>query len=239
MHDLPRLLRELARRITEEDPGEPFARRLCRAAVDLLGCDGGALTLGYTEKVRVTLAATDPVAEGLESAQEVVQQGPGSDAYTSSRYQRLVIGPEGPRDPRWPLLDLHRLVDGRTTLTVHAVPVRQRADTVGVLTLWERGGTTSVDPESAELVAGILAAALSERLEEEDGALVESWAQRAEIHQAAGFVVAQLGLSVDDALALVRAQAYVRGRTMTQTARDIIERRLTFSDGPGDGISTT
>ncbi|MFQ6171613.1 ANTAR domain-containing protein [Oryzobacter sp. R7] len=238
MHDLPLLLTELARRIAEDDRGEPFARRLCRAAADLLGCEGGALTLGHGADARMTLAVTDSVAEALESAQEVVQQGPGTDAFTSSRYQRLVVGPDGGRDARWPLLDLRHLIEDRPVV-IHAVPVRQRASTVGVLTLWERERPTALDPESAELVAGILAAALSERLEQEDGALVESWAERAEIHQAAGFVVAQLGLPVDDALALLRAQAYVRGTTMTQTARDVIQRRLTFREEPEDGIQAT
>lgn len=238
MHDLTRLLSALARRIAEEDQAHTFAERLCLAAVDLLECDGGTLTLGSTDGARVTLAATDEMAEAIESIQEVVQQGPAPDAYVASQYQRLVLDGHTEIDDRWPLLDLRHLGDGHA-FVVHAVPVRQRSATVGVLTLWERGRTTTLDPESAELVASILAAALSERLEEGDGGLVESWVEHAEIHQAAGFVVAQLGVPVDDALALVRAQAYVRNQTMTQTARDIIERRLTFSEAPEEGIETT
>lgn len=237
MHDLARILAELSRRIADHPPGVALAERLCLSAVDLLDADGGAITLAYTEHNRLTLTVTDPVAEAIEGLQDVVQQGPGVEAYTVSDYRSFVVDREAGPDARWPLLDLSAL-DDQGPVVIHAVPMHQGTATVGVLTLWQRGRTSSVDPDTALLVASVIAAALAEQLHDEAGALAESWAERSMVHQAAGFVVAELRVPTDDALALVRAQAYVRGQSMTQTARDIIERRLTFSGGPDEGNET-
>jgi hypothetical protein len=42
-------------------------------------------------------------------------------------------------------------------------------------------------------------------------------------------VVAQLGVGVDDALALLRAHAYAHERKLTDIAKDVVDRRLDFS----------
>lgn len=48
------------------------------------------------------------------------------------------------------------------------------------------------------------------------------------IHQATGMVMAQIGGTMDDALVALRAHAYGSGRTLTETARDIVQRRLSL-----------
>ena len=65
------------------------------------------------------------------------------------------------------------------------------------------------------------------------------WSERAEVHQATGMVVAQLGLPEEDALALIRAHAYSRDQSVGRTAKDIIEHRLTFSGSPDEEIEST
>jgi len=55
-----------------------------------------------------------------------------------------------------------------------------------------------------------------------------SWGNRAEIHQATGMVVAQLGISAADALARVRAHAFAEQRRLGEVARDVVARRLRF-----------
>ena len=45
-------------------------------------------------------------------------------------------------------------------------------------------------------------------------------------------VAAQLGVPVDEALSLIRAHAFVIGRSVTDLARDIVDRRLRL--GPDD-----
>ena len=48
------------------------------------------------------------------------------------------------------------------------------------------------------------------------------------IHQATGFVIAQLGVSAEDAHALIQGQALTEKRPMSEIAEDIVSRRLKF-----------
>jgi AmiR/NasT family two-component response regulator len=52
---------------------------------------------------------------------------------------------------------------------------------------------------------------------------------RAEIHQAAGMVLAQLGVSAIDALARMRAYAFVEQRLLSEVAHDVVSRVLRFT----------
>ncbi len=57
-----------------------------------------------------------------------------------------------------------------------------------------------------------------------------SWSKRAEIHQATGMVVAQLGVSPTDAFARLRAHAFTQGTTLAEVARAVVARRLRFTE---------
>jgi hypothetical protein len=52
----------------------------------------------------------------------------------------------------------------------------------------------------------------------------------AAVHQAAGMVSVQLGVSVADALVRLRAHAFAADRPLTQVAREVIARTLRFDD---------
>ncbi len=51
---------------------------------------------------------------------------------------------------------------------------------------------------------------------------------RPEVHQATGMVLAQMGISARDALARMRAHAFVTGALLSDVAADIVGRRLWF-----------
>jgi AmiR/NasT family two-component response regulator len=51
---------------------------------------------------------------------------------------------------------------------------------------------------------------------------------RAEVHRAAGMVMAQAGVTIEDALVRLRAYAFSSGRSLTEVASDVVERRLRF-----------
>ena len=55
-------------------------------------------------------------------------------------------------------------------------------------------------------------------------------AHRAEVHQATGMVSVQLGVSAAEALARMRAYAFVHNRLLIDVARDVVARRLRFSE---------
>lgn len=52
---------------------------------------------------------------------------------------------------------------------------------------------------------------------------------RRTVHQAIGFVIAQLGVAPDDAELLIQGQAYAEDRSMREIAEDILARRLSFT----------
>jgi hypothetical protein len=56
--------------------------------------------------------------------------------------------------------------------------------------------------------------------------------QRSEVFQAQGMVSVQLGTSLTDAMARLRAHAYVEDRTLGDVARDVVARKLSFDSGP-------
>jgi hypothetical protein len=53
---------------------------------------------------------------------------------------------------------------------------------------------------------------------------------RVEVYQAAGMVIAQLGVTAAEALVRIRGYAYAHDTTASRVAYDIIERRLRLAD---------
>lgn len=240
MADVDDLLVRLAQRLAGvADSGRSLPERLCRAAAATLDCDGGAITLEYTHVERVTLSATDDTALLVEQAQDVMGQGPGHDAFDTGVYHRFdLLDLDGP-DPRWPLLESDALTS-LAPLVIHAVPMLQDGDAViGVLTLYQRGRDRDIDVDAALIVARVTATALLS-----DGPTMQDagqgpWAERAEVHQATGMVVAQLGMHEEDALALLRAHAYSHDQSLGVSAHAVVTRQLTFSENPDQEIEST
>ena len=233
---LARLASGLARGAAE---GLPLPDRLCHAAASTLGCDGGAITIAYTHVERVTLCATDDTARLLEETQDVVGQGPGPDAFTTGTYARFdLLDVDGP-DPRWPLLESDTLT-ALAPLVVHALPMGEGGERVlGVLTLHQHGTDREIDLDAALIVSRVVAAALLA-----DGPSMQEaghgpWSERAEVHQATGMVVAQLGVPETDALALLRAHAYSHDQSLALTAHAVIARTLAFTATPDQEIEST
>ena len=240
MADVDDLFARLAQGLARvADSGLPLPDRLCRSAVALLGCDGGAVTMAYTHVERVTLCATDDTALAIEEAQDVMGQGPGPDAFTTGAYSRFdLLDVDGP-DPRWPLLESPALT-ALAPLVIHALPMGEGEDRVlGVLTCYQRGTDRDIDLDDALIVARVVAAALVADEPSMHDSEHGPWSERAEVHQATGMVVAQLGVRERDALALLRAHAYSHDQGVSATAGDVIARRLTFSANTAHEIEST
>jgi hypothetical protein len=123
---------------------------------------------------------------------------------------------------------------------VFAMPVLVAGEHVGALDFFR---AQPGDLEDQYLAGAIVAAELAgipmlDLLEADLLAAVNdpdsnAWAElhglsRAEVSQATGVLVAQLGVEPAEALVRLRAYAYATGRTSTDVARDILERRLTL-----------
>lgn len=240
MADVDDLLTRLAQGLAEgADAGRPLPDRLCASAARILDCDGGAITLAYTQVERVTLSATDDTALALEEAQEVMGQGPGHDAFTSGAYARFdLLDVDGP-DPRWPMLASNALT-ALAPLVVHALAMGEgEGRVIGVLTLYQRGADRSIDLDAALIVARVLAAALLADEASVHHTAEGPWTERAEVHQATGMVVAQLGVAEGDALALLRAHAFSHDQSVGRSARQVLAHRLTFAHTPDREIEST
>ena len=129
------------------------------------------------------------------------------------------------------MLDLH--VHG-----VYAMPVVVAGEYMGALDLFRnRPGSLVGEEFSGAFVAAELAGLpLLDLLDADMAAAVgdpdsNAWAElnalsRAEVSQATGMLVAQLEVEPAEALVRLRAHAYSTGRSATEVARDIVDRRL-------------
>lgn len=220
------VLAELALHIARLPPEQPLPLRLCSAGATLLGAEGGAVTLTATPGAPYVLATTDTVAERIESLQEVLGLGPRHEAHQTRRSASLDVGvaPDAPSS----LAQEVREAVGE--VRVHSYPMVVSGSVLGVFSVHLAAGVAlSRDDDEAMVVAAIIGGALLRDVDEESSSMLSGWPARAKIHQATGMVIAQLKVSPDDALILIRAHAYAQGTTVAAVASALVERRLVFS----------
>jgi hypothetical protein len=209
-----------------------FLRRLCAAAVPALAASGAGLSVMADNEIRGLTTASDPAAERIEELQFVLGEGPCIDAFATRRPVLIPDLSDGPMG-RWP--GYTPAIRAAGVRAVFAFPLQVGAGRLGVLdvfrarpgplladelrqalTFAEVAVTTLLDGQSA---AGPGTAA--------DG-LDQVMDSRAELFQAQGMVMVQLGIPISDALARIRAHAYAENRPLADVARDIVARRLRF-----------
>jgi hypothetical protein len=211
------------------------AQRCARA----LGVDGVAVSVTPSRGSGELLWATAGASTRFEDLQFTLGQGPGPEVAATGT---AVSVPDLSAEPaaRWPALLSEALA---TEIgAVFCFPLRLGGACLGTMTLQRaRAG-----PLEATLLADawIVAHALSAALIQ----VGESWdafaaAQdsphfyRAAVHQAAGMISVQAGVSLAEALIRLRAYAFRRGRPLLQVAEDVVARRVRFrhddEDEPG------
>jgi hypothetical protein len=119
---------------------------------------------------------------------------------------------------------------------VFALPLQWGAVNLGVLDLYRLQPGALDDGQLRDAIAAADAAALMMlglRTDPDRGGvdwLDDAVAHRAEIHQAAGMVSVQLDVTTAEALARMRAHAFVHDRLLVDVARDVVARRLMFTE---------
>jgi hypothetical protein len=229
------LLVRFARAIATTPPTNALSERLCLASRNLAGADAAALTVAYAETNRVTLFATDTLSARLEDLQEVMGEGPGYSAASNGQLEVCRLGTLAAE--RWPLFSAAALqLVGAATL--HAVPMQPGHQLIGVMTLYQLqhpDTDLAMDVPTLERLAAATGAALMRDPEAVDQDLMDGpWQSRAQIHQATGMVVAQLGLNSDDALAVLKAHAYAGETTLADIAEQVVHRTIHFFNSPDD-----
>jgi hypothetical protein len=174
--------------------------------------------------------ATDPVSLRLEDLAVTSGVGPCFDAFT---YRHPFLVPDLTREQyRWPGFASEALEAG--VAAVFAFPLQIGGARLGVLEChrMEAGSLTSDELADALLLSD---EATETILDDLDGlrpmelpGIVDI---QAEVHQATGFVAVDLGVSLNEALLRIRGYAFAHRLTLSDVARQIIERRLRLEDG--------
>lgn len=209
-----------------------YLQRLCAATVPVLSATGASVNVMADDGVRGLTAVSDPATARIEELQFLSGEGPCIDAFTT---RRPVLVPELGDGAlrRWPGYVPAAYDAG--IRAEFAFPLQVGAARLGVFDVFRaRSG-----PLTAEQLAQALAFAevavttlLDGQATAGAGAAVDGLAgavdSRAEVFQAQGMVMVQLGSTLTEALARMRARAYADGRSLADVARDVLQRRLRF-----------
>lgn len=258
MSDADRLRDELGAVMAGAGTGLAAADRLCRACVDLLEVDGAAISLVHEGASRGTFGSSSALSRRLDSHQFTTGEGPCLDAVRSSA-PVLVPDITDAAEQRWPAFAA--LLGDAGVRAVFALPVLVASTTVGALDLFRRapgplgplalgGGALAAHLAALPLLDLMTQAARRAEAGLEEGDQDEPWSElesleRVEIYQATGMLIAQGGIGPADALVRLRARAFSTGRTASEVAWDVIERRSALAEdgswavpggahGPGD-----
>jgi hypothetical protein len=215
--------------------GVEAADRLCEACVLLFDIDAAAISLVFDGASSGTLGSSSAPARTYDELQFTLGEGPCLDS-VSTRSPVLVADLADPDEARWPIYGpalLSYKIRG-----VFAMPVLVAGEHIGALDLFRAlPGRLDEDHLAGAIVAAELAGVpLLDMMNDDLAAAINdpesnAWAElhalsRAEVSQATGMLVAQLGVEPAEALIRLRAHAYATGRSSTDVARDILDRRL-------------
>jgi hypothetical protein len=215
--------------------GVDAADRLCEACVMLFDIDAAAISLVFDGANSGTLGSSGAPARMYDELQFTLGEGPCLDSITL-KIPILVADLADTIDARWPIYGpalLSHQIRG-----VFAMPVLVAGEHVGALDLFRaQPGDLAGDHLAGAIGAAELASApLLDLMNDDLQAAVNdpqsnAWAElralsRAEVSQATGMLVAQLDVEPAEALVRLRAHAYATGRSSTDVARDILDRRL-------------
>ena len=217
--------------------GVEAADRLCQACVGLFGIDAAAISLVFDGANSGTLGSSGPPARLYDELQFTFGEGPCLDS-VAARGPGMVLDLADPEEARWPAYGPALL--GHEIRAVTAIPIIVAGEFVGALDLFR----AQPGPLRGEDIVGAVAAAelagipVLDLLDADLQAAVgdpnsNAWVElntlsRAEVSQATGMLVGQLEIEPAEALVRLRAHAYATGRSVTDVARDILERRLTL-----------
>jgi hypothetical protein len=204
--------------------------RLCGACPGIVGVNGAGVMLMSGDLPRGSLCTTDEVSQLIEELQYTLGEGPCVDAY---RQDQVVAEPDlaDPVTRRWPAFTPPALRAG--VRAVFGFPLRSGTVHLGALNLYrDSPGPLTGDQHADALVLAEVAARWV--LEAQAGAPPDTVAAELEagadfhfaVHNAAGMVSVQEGISVAEALIRLRAFAFSSDRLLADVARDVIARRL-------------
>lgn len=203
---------------------------ICAACPKIVGVKGAGVMLMSGDIPRGSLCTTDEVSHLIEELQYTLGEGPCVDAYQQNA---VVIEPDlaDPAKRRWPAFTPPAVQAG--VRAIFGFPMSVGSVRLGALNLYRdvAGPLTSEQHADALVVAEVAARWV---LEAQAGAALDTVAEELEVsaefhftvHNAAGIVSVQEGISVTEALIRLRAFAFSSDRSLADVAQDVIARRV-------------
>jgi GAF domain-containing protein len=214
------------RTMTDAHGQQPQLPRFMASVAEVAHADGAAVTLFSPGLVETLTVVSDHAAKAAQDLEFAIGEGPARDTVTRCRPVRA----SGSRlRRRWP--NYGPAVERLGIHSVAAVPVELTGTPLGALTLF---GPHQHDDFDTLLMLGATVAAMlvpeGEPVSTDEGVppcpLLAEADHRAVVHQAAGVVSVQIGCTVPDGLALIRARAFADDIPIESVASDIVEHRL-------------
>ena len=229
--------------------GARAAQLICELCVESLPVTGAAITAMVSPDRQNTMWATDEVAARIDELQFRLAEGPCVEAFTSAAPVLVPDIAEGVHE-KWPVFAAAAV---RETVArgMYVLPLLGGPISIGVLDFyrdqpWRSDRTTWLAryehraPRSGPCWTSPAGDTGPDRSPRRRGA---RWRRRRGRRGLAGrraagapgglpghrMVIAQLELSPDDALATLRAHAFVHDRPIDEVARDVVARTLRFA----------
>lgn len=224
----------LAARLSEsvDTAGSPVDVGACEVATAVLGVDRAALSL-IVQGSTSPIGGSDRLARELDEQQFLAGDGPTVECVRSD-------SPVLVDDVRASLLDRPGFATAaidRGVLAAFAFPLRIGAARVGVLTGYrDRAGALTGDQYADGLVLASLVTVLLlvQQANEPPGSTARVFRDGIEtqalVQRAAGMVSEQLGISIVDALVVIRSHAFTTGIDVRTVAERVLRRELILRD---------
>jgi len=214
--------------------------RLAKACVRVLPITGAGISMFTAATMRIPVGASDNVAADAERLQFTAAQGP---CFEAERTGRMIPATEPVIARRWP--EFHDRLIARTPVRgIIAAPLADGPAVIGVLDLYcDRSddvlcidlfdvhsviGYVAEELVRAQLLPALRAGSLlwdSTRWQANSGVT-----GRSQVLMAMGMVSVALAVNLDDALAILRARAFVTDSTLDSVAHDVIKGELVLQE---------
>lgn len=207
-----------------------WLQRLCRTAARSLPATGVGVSLMSQEGHQIRAAASDPVTDQIEELQFTLGEGPCIDSFAS---RRPVLAPDLVLAGKNKWLGYGPAAHDLGVRAVFAFPMQSGTARLGVLDVY-RNTIGGLADHAEHQAASFAAVAFQGLVDAQGGAgpydpvtgLDTGFGTRLEVFQAQGMLTVQLGISLEEAMARLRAHAYADGRSVEAVAADVVARRV-------------
>jgi ANTAR domain len=215
---------------------------VCAVAAGAAQLSGAWVAVAQDAEPGFLMCATDPVGEQLAELQLMLGEGPCHDVLVSAAPVLAADLGDTESGRRWPAFTPEARERGSGAVFVF--PLVVGVIRAGVMGLYRRSAGPLRDGQLGDLLilADVATMLLLDGLSDGGAAAADGvWPNgqspdlaqhRAEIDQATGMLTLQLGVTIEEAFARLRAYAYCVNRRLTDVASDIVARRLRLQPDP-------